>query len=776
MKLAEKRPAAFVCGVFVITSFISVYFFRSAFFYICIACLVTALLLLLHGKDDDNESKKRIIISLTLAALLVPIVNICVNEFYGIPRIREFSDDDPSDIKGVVVASFSEDDHIKYVLETSEVSGKKTNFRILVEKFGNISSYNTLFLPGDTVLCKAVISPIDANNGYWYSYCADGIYISAEPESIELLKSGEGTLPRIIFDITESLKKHTDNFKNSVFIRAVLFGDKSLVSDEFKENINNAGLSHYLAVSGLHLTLIIGGIFSFLKRLGVHRRVNSVISALLCIAYMAICGFSPSVVRAGTMLIMYNVSVIVRKDSDAPTSLCVASFLMVALDPRSVYDIGFKLSFSSALGIIVGAVPYNKYIGEKKFFNSDNNVLLYLAKPLLAVSRALITTVSAIVFSFPFLLIEFRYINVLSPIYNLIAAVIFIPIMYFTLGSMALYVVSDVFVFAQGVLSSLAEITGDAVDMMSEAFEALINFFGSFSESLVYVRVSVTIVTSAVFSAFFIYFAVRKVHVKFYPVLPLAVVSAAVISSGIFYFAVSERLSVYNVSDRTDEKLIMRYKDDVIIGELTTKGYYTSKHALEELVYDKGITSADGYFVSAYSEKLPDQLQMVCKMISVEKIYIPYPSDENEKEIFLSVFELCYEKGIKLERFAYGRTTTCKSFEVTFEKLKTDRSEKLTGYEMSVTAGNKTELVYTSCRECFKDAHKSFGDVLLHLKSTPDDDMEYGKKFYGGDIVKSDVYDESLTYVTENVSYFGFHVYKKYDKDSNPRLKIVTDG
>jgi len=53
--------------------------------------------------------------------------------------------------------------------------------------------------------------------------------------------------------------------------------------------------------------------------------------------------------------------------------------------------------------------------------------------------------------------------------------------------------------------------------------------------------------------------------------------------------------------------------------------------------------------------------------------------------------------------------------------------------------------------------------------------MEYDRRYYSGDIVKGDIYDESLTYVSDNVGYFGFRVYKKFDKENNPRLKTMTD-
>ena len=776
MRLAEKRPAAFVCGVFAVTSFISVYFFRFPLFYIFISCIVTALLVLAFADKDEDKRKKRIIILLIVFALLIPIGNTCINEFYKIPRIRELSDSDPACIKGVVVSSFSEDDHVKYIVEADEISGKTADFRILVEKFGNISSFDTGFLPGDVISCEAVITPIDADNGYWYSFCADGIYLSAEPESMKLLENGEDTLYRLIFNMAEASKRYSERLKNSVIVKAILFGDRSSVSDGFKENINNAGLSHYLAVSGLHISLVIGGIFAFLKLFGVHRRVNSFISILLCIAYMAICGFSPSVVRAGSMLVLYNISVILRRDADAPTSLCVVSFLMIVIDPECIYDIGFKLSFASALGIIVGAVPYNKYIGERAFFNSENTFVRILTAFLLALIRALGTTVAAVVFSFPFLLTEFRYINILSPVYNLIISVIFIPMMYLTLGSVSFYAASDMFTFARNVLETIADLLGNAADMMIDVFEYFIDIFGSFSDSVMYARSSVTIFSAVVFLAVTIVFAIKRVHVRFYPVIPLSVVLAVILSSGMFYFAANERLSVYSVSDRTDEKLIMRYKNDIIMGELATKGYYTSKHALENVIYDNGITSVDGYFISHYSDKLYDQIRMISKMISIKKIYLPYPSDEREKDIFLEVFDLCSEEGTELERFSFGRSTVCQSFEVTFEKLNGKDSDKVTGYEMNVTAGNKAELLYTSCRKCFEGLHKDAGDVLIHLNCSPADDLKYSKKFYSGDIVKNDVYDESLTYVTGSVGHFGFHVYKNIDKDNYPRLNVVSEN
>ena len=88
MKLAEKRPAAFVCGIFVIISFLSVYFFRSPFFYVCLAVVSSILVISFIYAKNEDAVKRRIIIAFTFFAIIVPICNIAVNELHIIPRIR----------------------------------------------------------------------------------------------------------------------------------------------------------------------------------------------------------------------------------------------------------------------------------------------------------------------------------------------------------------------------------------------------------------------------------------------------------------------------------------------------------------------------------------------------------------------------------------------------------------------------------------------------------------------------------------------------------------
>lgn len=156
------------------------------------------------------------------------------------------------------------------------------------------------------------------------------------------------------------------------FLNTALLGDASDLSQTTREIFSNAGLSHVLALSGLHVglvTLVMSIALWPLYRIGRQKTAKILIILLLWL-YAGISGFSPSVTRAVIMATVYLIGRLIQRTSPPFNSLCLAAIIILILDPLSLISIGFQLSFAAVASIILfserlnpvsrrNRIPYN---------------------------------------------------------------------------------------------------------------------------------------------------------------------------------------------------------------------------------------------------------------------------------------------------------------------------------------------------------------------------------------------------------------------------------
>ncbi|MEG1574406.1 MAG: ComEC/Rec2 family competence protein [Bacteroidales bacterium] len=153
-------------------------------------------------------------------------------------------------------------------------------------------------------------------------------------------------------------------------LKAILAGDTSGVTTEMRASYSTAGLSHILAVSGLHvgiIAIIIYLILSPLKYIGL-KRFRPFITIVAIIGYVFITGMSPSAIRAGIMAIFVLAGELFGRKGRTVNSLMAAAFFMILYNPYYIFNISFQLSFTAVFAIfylyplIFGVLPQNRRI------------------------------------------------------------------------------------------------------------------------------------------------------------------------------------------------------------------------------------------------------------------------------------------------------------------------------------------------------------------------------------------------------------------------------
>ena len=148
-------------------------------------------------------------------------------------------------------------------------------------------------------------------------------------------------------------------------VAAMVLGDKSALTQDLKDVYAVTGASHVLALSGLHLgiiysllSLLLGG-RKFLRPFGSkrHSRVFTIHCSLFTIigiwAYVFLVGMPVSVVRAALMLSLYALLSLGHRDKMSVNTLAFAAIVLLMLNPLSLFDVGFQMSFMAVLSIVV---------------------------------------------------------------------------------------------------------------------------------------------------------------------------------------------------------------------------------------------------------------------------------------------------------------------------------------------------------------------------------------------------------------------------------------
>lgn len=189
-------------------------------------------------------------------------------------------------------------------------------------------------------------------------YAMQGVYagitaIQAEQMDMEVTPFGQA-MYYMRKGMTESLCRVFGE-KEAGVLNAMLVGDKTRLPEETKELYQKNGISHILAISGLHISLICMGLYRLLRRMGLPRKINSLISAAFLLFYVCYSGGSTSAWRAAIMSLTLLLSYQCRRSYDMLSALAMAAIWITAANPWVRENAGFLLSFGAVFGVALAA-------------------------------------------------------------------------------------------------------------------------------------------------------------------------------------------------------------------------------------------------------------------------------------------------------------------------------------------------------------------------------------------------------------------------------------
>lgn len=274
-----------------------------------------------------------------------------------------------------------------------------------------LQGYGGQISPGDAVTVELSLQD-SAAGGDYYGY-TQGVYLTGygrgEPEIVPADFSLR-YLPRYIAHALS--KSVTRCFPEDVqgYAAALIVGDRSGLSLAEKTTLQQSGIYHTLALSGMHMTVLVS-MLSFLRK----SRHRAILGIPLCIGFTLVTGCSPSVVRACVMECCVLLDRALSRESDWATSLSLSGVLLMAENPWCILNWGLQLSFLSVLGIHLLAYPLCKRLMQQRKPHLRYRVMG-------SVLQNLSISLSAVVFTLPLMGLYFGSISLVSPVTNLLTA------------------------------------------------------------------------------------------------------------------------------------------------------------------------------------------------------------------------------------------------------------------------------------------------------------------------------------------------------------------
>lgn len=228
---------------------------------------------------------------------------------------------------------------------------------------------------------------------------------------------------------------------------ALLVGERGFLAEKTVEDLRASGLAHILAISGLHMALIAGTAFFFVRALlavspdlALRRPIRkwAALAALLTgAAYLALSGASVSTVRAFTMAAVMFTAILLDRPALSMRNLAIAALLVLAMEPESVAEPGFQMSFAAVAALIAGWETWRERLRLKLADPPTAAAAIWIGRAGKALGAIAFTTIVASLATAPYGAFHFQRVAAYSLIGNVLAMPL-VSLMIMPFGLLAL--------------------------------------------------------------------------------------------------------------------------------------------------------------------------------------------------------------------------------------------------------------------------------------------------------------------------------------------------
>ena len=414
----------------------------------------------------------------------------------------------------------------------------------------------------------------------------------------------------------------------SGFATALLLGDRSGIDYATNTAFKVSGISHIIAVSGLHVSILFGLIYTLTLR---KRYLTGLIGIPALILFAAVVGFTPSVTRACVMQILMLLAMMTNKEYDPPTALAFSVLVMLSANPMTVASVSFQLSVGCMVGIFLFHGRISLWLQERKIFKHIKGRNL-AAKCKRWFISSVSVTISAAVMTTPIVATYFGTISLVSILTNLLTLWVISFIFY------GLMLVCGMSLLLPVAAAALGWIIGWPIRYVIGAAKLI----GGFPLAAVYTKSIWIILWLAGCYGLLVWFLLskRKRPVLFGCFATIGL-CAAMLISWMIPLADSYRMTVLDVGQ--GQCILLQSEGKTFMVDCGGDSDSFAADQAAEYLLSQGVSKLDGIILTHYDADHAGGVQNLLTRIPADALYIPDISDGGNTKLHLMALDIPVE-------------------------------------------------------------------------------------------------------------------------------------
>ena len=472
--------------------------------------------------------------------------------------------------------------------------------------------------PGDTVTGAFRFRlTTDGGNEDPTHHRTEGIFLLAYPVGSSVIQKAEEVSWRHYPAIwrRQLLERINEMYSEEAgaFASALLLGERSGITYEMDTSFKVSGISHIIAVSGLHVSILFGLVYTLLAK----RRVLSCLVGIPALfLFAAIAGFTPSITRACIMQSLMLLAMVLDREYDGPTALAFAVLVMLVCNPLTILSVSFQLSVGCMMGIFLFSERIRQYLlryGSKHIMKEQK-----LANRLWqGIATSVSVSSSAAVMTTPLVAYYFGCISIVGVVTNLLTLWVISFIFYGIIASLLLSLIS----------TGLAQLLAMVISVPIQFVLGTAEFISKLPMAAVYISDPYVVVWLIGVYALFGIFLLQK---KKQPMLFLTSIVFTLLLTQVFswFEPLQDDFRVTMLDVGQGQSILLQSDGKTFLVDCGGDDDEDAADVTAEELLSHGISRLDGIILTHYDADHAGGVVNLLSRVRTDRLILPYVVDE----------------------------------------------------------------------------------------------------------------------------------------------------